>query len=143
MSAQDYLSTFHGTTDSVATDLICGNVKTTVGGGELGQGFYLGTALHVAKAWAKQRHDCEAVVEFRISDAHFWEFDIESLDRLAAIEARTRIRAVEQQRTYLFRKDVVWAPIVGGPEVYCDQHKWESTRGESFLNGNEVHRIKR
>ncbi|WP_158900133.1 hypothetical protein [Burkholderia sp. L27(2015)] len=143
MSAKDYLSTFHGTSESIAHDLRDAKVDVTVGGGELGQGFYLGTALHVAKAWAKQRHDCETVVEFRFSEDHFWTFDIHTLDRAAAIEARSDIRAFERQRTFNFGKDMVWSPIVGGPLLYCDQHKWESAGGENFLNSSDVLRVKR
>jgi uncharacterized protein YneR len=112
-------------------------------GGELGQGFYLGTALHVAKAWAKQMHDSESVVEFQIDDDDFWDFDIKSLTKIEALEFRVTIRAARQTSTYKFSKDIIWGPIVGGPKVYSDQHKWESSNGEAYLNGNKVLRRKR
>lgn len=138
MSNFDKISTYHGTAKSHADDLVKGNVDATLGGGELGQGFYLGTALHVAKAWAVQMHNSESVVEFSFDDDQFWSFDIESLTEIQTIEYRSIIRVKGLTRTYKFSKDVVWGPIVGGPVVYADQHKWESSRGEEFLNSKKV-----
>jgi hypothetical protein len=143
MSNFDKISTYHGTAKHHAVTLIEGKVNTTVGGGELGQGFYLGTALHVAKAWAVQMHGSESVVEFQFDDDEFWNFDIESLTEIEALEYRSNIRAKGLTRTYKFSKDIVWGPIVGGPKVYSDQHKWESIKGGDFLNGNKVLRLKR
>ncbi|AIA73519.1 hypothetical protein FF32_01285 [Halomonas campaniensis] len=143
MSNFDRTPTYHGTSDQYASELMAGRVDTSKGGGELGQGFYLGTALHVAKAWAKQMHDCEAVVEFQIDDNDFWSFEILSLNEIETIEHRSFIRAEGKTRSFKFNKDVIWGPIVGGPKVYSDQHKWESRKGGAFLNGSSVLRIKR
>lgn len=143
MSNFDKTPTYHGTSDSSANDLLDGRIDISKGGGELGQGFYLGTALHVAKAWAKQMHDCETVIEFQIDDNDFWNFDIQSLNEIEAIERRSIIRARGETRSFKFNKDIVWGPIVGGPKVYSDQHKWESPNGERFLNGSSVLRVKR
>ncbi|MEY8120360.1 hypothetical protein AB9F26_19225 [Falsihalocynthiibacter sp. BN13B15] len=135
MPTFDDTSTYHGTSDVFANDLVSGSVNTTVGGGEFGQGFYLGTELHVAKAWAKQKFGTETVVEFRMKEEDFWTFEIEALDQTLAIEHREHIKSTQTQRSFTFGKDVVWGPIVGGPKLYCDQHKWESKRGQSYLNG--------
>ncbi|WP_157645990.1 hypothetical protein [Burkholderia ubonensis] len=143
MNNFDKTPTYHGTSDSFANDLLGGRVDVSRGGGELGQGFYLGAALHVAKAWAKQMHDCETVVDFQIDDNDFWGFDILSLNEIEAIEHRSIIRAEGKTRSFKFHKDIVWGPIVGGPKVYSDQHKWESSNGENFLNSSNVLRIKR
>lgn len=143
MNNFDKTSTYHGTSDEYADDLLQGNVSVNLGGGELGQGFYLGTALYAAKAWAVQMHGCETVVEFQIDDNDFWDFDILSLTAAEAADQRGLIRHLNQTRTFKFSKDVVWSPIVGGPKVYSDQHKWESKKGESYLNGNKVLRLKR
>ncbi|HBM22905.1 MAG TPA: hypothetical protein DD411_04975 [Alcanivorax sp.] len=138
MSNFGKISTYHGTAELDADNLVKGNVDATLGGGELGQGFYLGTELHVAKAWAMQKHNGEFVVEFSFDDDEFWSFDIESLTEIQAIEHRSIIRERGLTRTYKFSKDIVWGPIVGGPKVYADQHKWESSKGEGFLNGDKV-----
>lgn len=143
MSSFDKISTYHGTAEAHADALVEGKVDSTLGGGELGQGFYLGTALHVAKAWAVQMHNSESVVEFQFDDDDFWNFDIKSLTEIEVIEYRSIIKEKSLTRTYKFSKDIVWGPIVGGPKVYSDQHKWESKSGESFLNGNKVLRRKR
>ncbi|MEP4196146.1 MAG: hypothetical protein ABJL99_11000 [Aliishimia sp.] len=143
MPAFDDTSTFHGTSDEFAKALINGCVDTTLGGGEFGRGFYLGTELHVAKAWAKQRYDTAAVVEFRMKDEDFFNFDIEALTQTQAIEHREHIKSTQTQRSFTFGKDVAWGPIVGGPKIFCDQHKWESTAGQSYLNGSSALRILR
>ena len=143
MSNFDKISTFHGTAEDHADKLIEGKVDASLGGGELGQGFYLGTALHVAKAWAVQMHKSESVVEFQFDDNEFWNFDIQDLSEIEAIEYRSNIRTNRQTRTYKFSKDIVWGPIVGGPKVYSDQQKWESKNGENFLNSSKVLRLKR
>lgn len=143
MSNFDRISTFHGTADDYADALVRGEVNTALGGGELGQGFYLGTALHVAKAWAVQMHGCESVVEFQFDDNDFWGFDIECLTEIEALEYRAIIKSKGLTRTYRFLKDLVWSTIVGGPKIYSDQHKWESLKGESFLNSTDVARRKR
>lgn len=143
MSNFDRTPTYHGTSDLFANDLLEGRVDISKGGGELGQGFYLGTALHVAKAWAKQMYGCETVIEFQVDDDDFWNFDILSLNINEALEHRSTIRARGATRSFKFNKDIVWGPIVGGPKVYSDQHKWESLSGESFLNSSSVLRVKR
>ncbi len=143
MSNFDKITTYHGTSDKYIKDLIVGKVNTTLGGGELGQGFYLGDKLHVAKAWAKQMHNCEAVIEFQMDDNDFWCFNIESLTNIEAREKRSAIRNNGLTRTYKFLKDVVWSPIVGGPKIYADQYKWESKNDENYLNGNKVLRRRR
>jgi len=136
----DYRTTFHGTSAEFANDIVNGSVDTSTGGGELGQGFYLGTELYVAKAWAKQKFNSETVVEFKMNEEDFLDFDIEALDVPEAIEHRKSIKARRLQRSYLFGKDLVWAPIVGGPKLYCDQEKWESNKGQNHLNGNDTGR---
>mgnify|MGYP000403179275 CR=1 FL=1 len=143
MNSSDKIITYHGTSDAHALELIKGKIDTSIGGGELGQGFYLGTALHVAKAWAKQCHNCEAVVEFQMYDNDFWNFDILCLTNIEAIMHRSIIRVMHQTRTHKYLKDIVWGPIVGGTKVYSDQHKWESSKGENYLNGKKVLRRKR
>lgn len=136
----DHKRTFHGTSEEYAESIKSGKIQVSAGGGELGQGFYLGHEIHVAKAWAMQKFGCESVVEFRMAESDFWGFQIKALDKVEAIEQRRTIKKLGLQRSYTFQQDVVWAPIVGGAEVYCDQDKWESSRGEDYLNGNTVAR---
>lgn len=139
----DKQSTFHGCSEDHVNELLSGKIDVNKGSGELGQGFYLGTALHVAKAWAKQKFDCESVLEIQILDKDFWAFDIQCFTREEAIEQRRLIRSIEKTTSFKFNKDVLWSPIIGGPVVYADQHKWESQKGELFLNSTNVLRTKR
>lgn len=136
------LVTYHGTSDLVAEELVSGKIDIRIGGGELGQGFYLSMAIQDAKAWAVQKHGCETVVEFQMDEVDFYNFDIKCLDYLETILLRFMIKRQGQTRTYKFNKDIVWGPIVGGSKVRSDQHKWESSEGEYFLNSVEVFRRK-
>ncbi len=85
-----------------------------------------------------QKFGTETVVEFSMADKNFLEFEIEALNRLQAIERRGFIKSLSAQRSFTFGKDIVWSPIVGGPDVYCDQHKWENRKGQDYLNGDIV-----
>lgn len=142
MNYSDPIKTFHGTSDDVAEKLLNGHIDVAKGGGELGQGFYLGDKLHIAKAWAKNRHGSEAVIEVNMGEDDFYSFDIECLNQQETVEARENIKKLSQSRSYHFGCDMVWAPIVGGSDIYADQHKWESKNGENFLNGSKVLRRK-
>lgn len=135
--------TYHGTSDNFANELIAGKIEVDLGSGELGQGFYLGDMLHVAKAWAMNKYGSEAVVEVSMAEDDFYNFKVICLNHAEAKELRIEIKKLSRTKIHKLGGDIVWAPIVGGSQVYGDQHKWESTHGETFLNSNNVARRKR
>jgi len=45
MNFSDAIKTFHGTSDKIAEELVNGRIDVSIGGGEMGQGFYLGDKL--------------------------------------------------------------------------------------------------
>ena len=135
---------YHGSKEWIIDKLISGNINTSKGGGEIGQGFYLGDMLHIAKAWAWQRHNkSKAVLEVEVDDKDLIGLKPLSLDYDDAVRKRLYIRRIKQQRTYLFKRNIVCAPIVGGRNVRGDQYKWESGYSEYILNGRKVRRSKR
>lgn len=134
--------TYHGTSSAFACLLASGGVNVTNGGGELGQGFYTGGLLFLAKAWAFQRFGDKQknVVSFETPDDEVQQLTLEILDHSAATLRRNSIRRANKTRTYCFGVDMVWAPIVGKERISGDQCKWESTNSERFLNGTKTTR---
>jgi hypothetical protein len=134
---------YHGTSDTTANGLVAGNIDVTVGGGELGQGFYTGEYLWVAKSWAANRHGLNgAVVHVVVSDNKFFALNPLLLSRLDALRFRDQIRTARTTRTHSFNVNVVWSPIVGTTRVDAEQYKFESKTAESLLNGPNVNRKK-
>jgi hypothetical protein len=132
---------YHGTTVATANDLVAGKIDVTVGGGELGMGFYTGEYLWVAKSWAANRHELNgAVVHVEVEDEDFFGLEPLLLSRLDALGHRNEIRVANATRTHTFNGSVVWSPIVGTTRVDADQYKFENTKAEYLLNGPKVNR---
>jgi hypothetical protein len=127
---------YHGTSKKTADHLQQGNIDPVAGGGELGQGFYLGDQLWAAKAWAYNRHKGNSgVLKVEVPESGFYALSIEPLTRLEAISLRRKIKALGATRTYLHGFDVLWSPIVGTTKVEAEQYKYESQMSINLLNG--------
>ncbi|WP_196599646.1 hypothetical protein [Pectinatus frisingensis] len=133
---------YHGSDENSIQKLIQGNIDVTIGGGELGQGFYLGNMLYIAKAWAMNKHNSKAVLQIEVADNELESLDPLLLSYEEACEKRSSIRKESKQRTYIFYANVVWAPIVGTKKIEADQLKWESANSQTLLNSNKVFRRK-
>lgn len=141
LALMTHISKYHGTSTQIANDLQLGNIDRTAGGGELGQGFYLGDLLWVAKAWAHNRHVKDAaVLKVDVPDSSFNGLSIELLSRTGALALRKNIKAINATRTYVHGFDVLWSPIVGTTRVEADQYKYESQDGTNLLNGASCNR---
>jgi hypothetical protein len=134
------MDTYHGSSKAAVSKIASGKVDVTLGGGGLGRGFYTGQYLHEAKAWAFQRSGDRQknVVRFSTPDAQVEALAFVVLDYSAAARRRYRIKESGRTRTYLFKEDFVWAPIVGSARVSGDQFKWESKAAETLLNGTKT-----
>lgn len=116
-------------------------IDTTLGGGELGLGFYIGNYGHEASAWARHvvKDDKPAVVELRVTgftESHLTKLE---LSWLRAKEHLIKIAQTNSRRSYQFNRDVVAAPIVG--KAFKDtpiQLKWEGQKSSTFLNSTSV-----
>lgn len=135
------ISKYHGTSTQIASDLQLGKIDRTLGGGELGQGFYLGDLLWVAKAWAHNRHVKDAaVLKVDVPDPNFNALSVELLSRTDALALRKEIKTRNATKTYVHGFDVLWSPIVGTTRVEADQYKYESQDGTDLLNGTLCNR---
>ncbi len=132
------METYHGTSSEIASRLANGTVDVNLGGGELGQGFYTGERLYLAKAWAYHiSGDVKKnVVQFTKPDSKVEALTLELLDHGSAALKRHHIRVNAETRIYQFGVDMVWAPIVGKDRISGDQCKWESKVAEHLLNGS-------
>lgn len=133
---------YHGSDENSVQNLIQGNIDVTMGGGEIGQGFYLGDMLHVAKTWAMNKHNSNSVLQIEVEDNDLLSLDPLTLTYEQARKKRSSIRKENKQRTYIFDRNVVWAPIVGTEKIKADQFKWESADSQNLLNSNRVDRRK-
>ena len=120
---------YHGSDENTINNLIKGTIDVSKGGWEIGQGFYLGDMLHVAKAWAWNKHNSKAVLEVDVKDEDVIDLNPLTLNYEDAVKKRALIRKRNQERTYKFNENIVWSPIVGTQKVRGEQLKWESKTG--------------
>ena len=136
-----HIPKYHGTSKQVALVLRQGKVNPKVGGGELGQGFYLGEHLWVAKSWAYNRYgNSSGVLKVEVPDEGFYALSIELLSRTEAIAKRKQIKNNNATRTYIHGVDVLWSPIVGTTRINADQYKYESQDAADLLNSTSCNR---
>jgi len=128
---------YHGTSSAIAARLVPGRIDVSLGGGELGRGFYSGQFLHEAKTWAfhKFRGTRGNVLQLDTPDDSVEILNLDILDTRTASLRRSAIRRTSQTRTFLFNRDLIWAPIVGSERVAGDQYKWEARPAQELLNG--------
>jgi len=85
----------------------------------------LGEWLHIAKAWARNKHASEAVLQIEVEEDNFLELDPLNITYNQACQIRSYIRKKGLTRSYKFDEKVIWAPIVGTETVRGKQFKWE------------------
>jgi len=133
---------YHGCSQNVIETLVSGKIDVSVGGGELGQGFYSSFNLWVAKQWTWYKYHSKTVLQIEILDEHFFTLDVRFLAIDEAIKYRKSIKYLGETRSYLFNKDMIWSAIVGDEMVgkQEEQIKWESKKAEQLLNSDLVKR---
>lgn len=130
---------YHGTDKDSAEQIMRNNINVRQGGGELGQGFYVGNLAHQAFAWAyrkgKRFGRGYGVIQFNIDDRAFYLLQRLYLKRSQAAAKRLQMRNEGTQKTYIFGVDAVIAPIVGGRYIpNFTQIKFEGDIGQDFIN---------
>lgn len=59
---------YHGCRQEDLDKLIAGQIEVSLGGGELGRGFYTTLSLYLAKEWVWHKYKSLTVLEIAISD---------------------------------------------------------------------------
>ena len=146
---------YHGTSKTIADNLISGNIKVDVGGGELGKGFYTGNLLYKAFSRAHRYGKKNmAVVEFIFNDDDFLSYDINYLSFIASYLKYVEIAKKGKKEELFFNKDIIFASVVGDRTIIpywewkikklhkivpCfSQIKFESNKAEKYLNSNKI-----
>lgn len=151
---------YHGTTDASAQSInqslqqngntpkpprpapIPNNIDVCLGGGEFGQGFYLGENISLAVIWATGTLGQQngAVLEFDINDLKYVRLHLKQLNSRTAKNTYNQLKRSRELRTYIFGVDVVFGPLV--TNLYAAQYKFESKpTAEDFLNQTHITRI--
>lgn len=130
---------YHGTYKDSVEQIMRNNINVRQGGGELGQGFYVGNLAHQAFAWAYHKGERfggrYGVIQFNIDDRAFYLLQRLYLKRSQAAAKRLQMRNEGTQRTYIFGVDAVIAPVVGGRYIpNFTQIKFEGDIGQDFIN---------
>jgi hypothetical protein len=132
------MKTYHGTSNSISNEILIKGVDFSKGGGELGQGFYVGDLLHQACAWAWNKYKKEySVLVFNLNDEDFLKLNIDVLDSEQASRLRCRLRAEKKQHTYIRGVDAIWSPVVGKRIPNFNQIKFESSSREFIKSTNK------
>ncbi|MBQ8778093.1 MAG: hypothetical protein IJZ49_00060 [Alistipes sp.] len=130
---------YHGTDKDSAEQIMRNNINVRQGGGELGQGFYVGNLAHQAFAWAYRKGRRfgrgYGVIQFNIDDRAFYRLQRLYLTRHQAARERLQMHNRGIQRTYIFGVDAIIAPVVGGRYIpNFTQIKFEGDIGKVFIN---------
>jgi len=134
---------YHGGALTSIQQIAASKIDTKLGGGELGQGFYVGNYGHEASAWAwyVAKGKKPTVVELKVNNSGTASLKKHELSWLGAKEHAISIAKADRRRTYVFNVDVVAAPIVG--KHFRDtptQLKWEGAKSAAFLNSSDVNK---
>jgi hypothetical protein len=145
---QIYSSWYHGTKKEFAEDIAKGKIDVVKGGGEIGQGFYMGNYFDKAKQWAyhvnKKPSDKskivpkKAVVKFNIEP--YISFRLERISWKRGMKIYDDLKNKAIQDKYTFDKDLLFSKVFGKPDYNFFQLKWESKNAQKLLNSNRVTR---
>lgn len=130
---------YHGTHNRYIKQICNGQIDTSKGGGELGQGFYVGNLAHQAYSWAWHRYKSDyCVIEFDIDDKQFQRLKIKWLNKSWATRKWRELQRSNQEGTYTFGVDVVWSHLLGGNISNMYQIKFEDTStAKQFINNTK------
>jgi len=103
---------YHGCPQNVIETLVSGRIDISLGGGELGRGFYSTLDLWVAKRWALSNYQSETVLKIEISDEDFDDLDSLILSKSQVQFYRKRIKQLKETRTTDFTEILFIHPLL-------------------------------
>lgn len=156
---------FHGTKKAFIKTLVKGGIRVDRGGGELGQGFYMGNSLKKAKEWAYRVNSGNfeemSILRIVLKHKHYLSLKPHEMNLAISVLIYIYIRNKNLDRSFLFHQDLVVSPILGFlplvksirsmdllqiyqfinnyySYVYFKQYKFESKYAAKFLNGRKA-----
>ena len=139
---------YHGTDSNAATNMEQQGINLSLGGGELGKGFYIGSSLWRACSWAWQvAHKKKmqyAVIKFDLDEDKFLSLRLHCLNRQTTIDNYGERKRCNNTQDYEYSNvDAVWAPIVGRNVHDAYQIKFQNTEcAKVFINQTTKQKIK-
>lgn len=128
------MKVYHGTDIKAADSIMTNGVDVTLGGGELGRGFYVGEnpALVAARAKGKNKENF-AVIEFKVDVSQFIRLDMKIVRRRELLVKQwEKLMRNNTTRSKLYDVDVVCAPYA--TFEFSNQYKFESESAETVIN---------
>jgi hypothetical protein len=125
---------YHGTDTATAAKLAAdpASLDVSLGGGELGQGFYTTEHVAMAAAWARGRHRDGTVLEIDMNVEHYASLAVLTVNVAQVRTKWAELKRLRQTRLFRFGYDVVFGPFATYPHV--TQHKFESIRAQQRLH---------
>ena len=128
---------YHGTSLHYGSKIIgnpINNVDVTKGGGELGQGFYLGNNIVLAHTLAIGKFGKNGrVLRFSIKDEHLVQLEAKAiLKRKDVYEQWQKLFRERALKTFRYNVDYVVGPFA--VIDFAEQYKFESFKSEAILN---------
>ena len=126
---------YHGTSKTFAAKISKEGINPTLGGGELGQGFYVSDKAYVTFNWADKCFGINErkVMKFLLKGEDFFELNPLQLDYNRAVAECKHIRDLGATRSYRFNRNIVWSEIVGIESIRQDQFKFETDHATNKL----------
>lgn len=135
------MKVYHGTKKSARNSIVGPpqNIDSSKGGGEMGQGFYVGGNMTMAIAWAKGRYKKPSVLEFDISNSSYAKLSFKQMRHNQILNDWQQMKRLGTQRTHKYGYDVIFGPLATNP--FADQYKFETAAGETLLNNSTIDEI--
>lgn len=135
------MKVYHGTNQSSRNSIIGPptNVDANKGGGEMGQGFYVGENMSMAISWAKGRWKKPSVLEFDVSNKLYAQLNFKQLGHNQILNDWQQFKRKGIHRTYKYGYDIVFGPLATNP--FAVQYKFETISAESLLNNSNIEEI--
>lgn len=129
---------YHGTNITSANNIIgppC-NVDLTLGGGELGVGFYVGSSVALSGSRAKSKYKRNsAIIEFNILPKDYYSLSLLILyNRTSVRKFWNLLRKTRRTHSYQYGYDIIRAPFA--VIYYSLQEKYESINGKNLLDNS-------
>ena len=135
------MKVYHGT-NKASKNKIVGPpqaVDVSKGGGEMGEGFYVGENMTMAIAWAKGRWKKPSVLEFDVPNKLYAQLNFKQMSHKQVLNDWHQLKRAKLHKTYKYGFDVVFGPLATNP--FAVQYKFESTPAESLLNNSNIDEI--
>ncbi|ESU20213.1 hypothetical protein FEDK69T_30280 [Flavobacterium enshiense DK69] len=131
---------YHGTSTNSANSIVGppANINLTLGGGELGVGFYVGQSVSLCAGRAKSKYGTNTcLIEFKISPSNYYSLRILRIHNRDYVRRLwIRLNRTSNRNTYLFNYDIVRAPYA--VIYYSLQEKFESLNAKNILETSRI-----